>query len=377
MTEYVRALPEEIQRLGRQPGFVRWIHERLEKFRHNDGAGFSDEQIGEIALAELALNPDLFPVDVIKEQTQGVLQPHYAMTLKRVRDGDMQEVWDINNGRDLEDAAVYIAMGGRVMHPFGNILALTGHPHSMAVEQTNKVKGRPHNQTGSVTTPPEHFEKVFDVNNEAIPAELRGDRFLEIMHELFDAIGPFGVRGPASRKIIEQFGYLRQTNTGVFETQLIAVGGKCPSHGLLRRASEIREQEFGEDSDVSHIFFITSANVSGNSTGHEEPAHFYSWHAANQMHDLQIPVLGHGSKEIERDVVLRQYGRLQPSSTTLVSLHKVVQGQDGEPSFVVERHGSADLDVVREIVSKYGFGIISSSSRNRLSVREYPENSST
>jgi len=375
MTEYIHTLPDEVNRLGKQPGFVRWIQERWGRFRSIDSTGFSDEQIGAIALAELSLNPDLFPVDVIKELTQGVLQRHHALTLQRVRDADMQEVWDINKEKDLEDAAAYIAMGGRAMHPFGNILALTGHPHSMAVEHTNKVKGRPHDQTGSITASPEHFEKVFDVSHEAIPAELRGDRFIEIMHELFAAIGPFGVRGPASKKIIEQFEYLRQTNTGVFETQLIAVGGECPSHGLLRRASEIREQEFGEESDVSPIFFITSANMSRNITRQEEPAHYYSWYAAEQLHGLQIPVLGHGSKEdikeIEQDVVHGQYGRLQPSSTTIVSLHKVVPGQDGEPSFVIERHGSADLDVVRAVVAKHGFGIITSSSQKRLSAREY------
>lgn len=318
------------------------------------------------------LNETIFPVDSIRELTAGKFTMDHYRVLRRIQSHNFREaVWTVESSHDMEDAAKYVAMGGRVFHPFGNILALTGHPHDAAVQHTNIVKGRPAKKTGSVTTAPEHFADVFDIHHPLMPPELQGETFTELMRELYRGIGPFGVRGPASEAILRNYKMMIQQDGPIVQTQLIAVGLDCPSHELLRQATQFRIA-MGENPDLAKIFFITSANLSSALTGEEEPAHWYSRHAAQEFHSLGIPILGYETPELEEEIFTRRYGHLVPSSTTIISLHKVSRRENAPPALVIERYGSAEPALVKDIVAPYGFDIeIAPTAEQRLQTRIY------
>jgi len=321
---------------------------------------------------EMGLNPLIYPIDVIDDLAHGRLNTEQIRMLMRIHYHDFsQEVWGIENEQHVRDAADYIALGGRVFHPFGNILALTGHPDDRAVRHANIVKGREQHKTGSVTTVPEHFAAIFDTKHPLMPDELRGDTFIELMQELYSEIGPFGVRGPASTTIQRNYSMITEKDGPLIQTQLIAVGKNCPSHSMLRQSIQKRI-ELGEDPEKATIFFITSANLSSNLTGEEEPAHWFSRAATKDLHPLGIPILGYESQMKEEEVFLRQYPHLIPNSTSILSLHKVNRFNNSPPALVLERYGSAEPELVLDIVARYGFDIsIGPGAQRRLKTRQY------
>lgn len=315
-----------------------------------------------------------FPTSVIVALTKGRVTKERAALLQMIADTDFsRDIWDVENEWHVESAAHYLAVGGRVLHPFGNILALTGHPDTPAVVHSNRTKGRPDSQVGSVTTTTEHFSEVFD--RKLLPQQLRGDRFIEILNALYGEIGPFGVRGPASQAIVKNYPQLQTWAHEMSSTQLIAVGDENdPTHKLLRRAAKIRE-ELGESPDLSWIWFITSANVSSKATGKEEPAHWLSRQAKESLGSRRIPILGYSmsDQEIVDTIIRGKYGRLEPKSTTVISLHYLIEDQEGirRPTVMLERKGSAPVSLVKDILDNFGLGL-SVTGNEPLQTRKYP-----
>ena len=121
--------------------------------------------------------------------------------------------------------------------------------------------------------------------------------------------------------------------------------------------------------ELAFIFFITSANVSSNQTGEEEPAHYLTLPAAQNLSHLGIPILGNSQEDEE--IIQQRYAHLIPSSTSILSLHKVVSRVNNFPTLVIERHGSADISLIQDIVRPFGFGAQPAARAERLSIRNY------
>jgi hypothetical protein len=47
-----------------------------------------------------------------------------------------------------------------------------------------------------------------------------------------------------------------------------------------------------------------------------------------------------------------------PMSTSILAFHRVLSDDDGRPSLVLERQGSLAADDVREILARFGFGLV-------------------
>jgi len=58
-------------------------------------------------------------------------------------------------------------------------------------------------------------------------------------------------------------------------------------------------------------------------------------------------------------------------STSIVAFHKLAVDDDGAPAIVLERHGSLDVESIREIVGRHGFGLVlEAGARERLPMRD-------
>ena len=58
-------------------------------------------------------------------------------------------------------------------------------------------------------------------------------------------------------------------------------------------------------------------------------------------------------------------------STSIVAFHKLGVDEDGRPAIVLERHGSLDVEPIRELVAAHGFGLVlEAGARERLPMRD-------
>jgi tRNA A37 threonylcarbamoyladenosine synthetase subunit TsaC/SUA5/YrdC len=248
----------------------------------------------------------------------------------------------VDNPEHAGWAARALADGAVVAHGFANLYAVTTRPNEQTVRRVNVMKGRPPAQVGSLTTAAPEVTDVWDLAQ--LPAGLTRRSVLEIV-DAFLALGPFGFRGPAARRLPE---HLTAPDGGVRTAQVIAPGHRCPSNHFLRLAM----QEAGQD----HLY-VTSANRSHHQTGAEDsPAH---WKAAGLLAEFgdqpDFLVLEHDNEDRARE----RYPHFLPKSTSVLSLHTVRRVQeDARPHLVLERHGSLSVDVVRQLLADLGFGLV-------------------
>ncbi|HEX4345704.1 MAG TPA: citramalate synthase [Solirubrobacteraceae bacterium] len=264
-----------------------------------------------------------------------------------------QTALDIADAQQRTLAACATALGAALFYSFGNFCAVAAHPRWESVRRVNLLKGRPENQVGSVTTTRDRYETLFDWH--ALPAGLTQAQVLALMDDFY-ALGPMGFRGPAAAIVP---GHLTSLDAQTRTTQVIAPGHRCPSNALLEEILGLVADDF---------LFITSANVSSGVTGRVEPAHYDLEGIRTDFgHQDGVVLIGHRAEAKVR----ASYPRHLPMSTSIVAFHKLGVDEAGEPAIVLERHGSLDLDDMREVVARHGFGLmLEQGARERLPMRD-------
>jgi hypothetical protein len=256
----------------------------------------------------------------------------------------------------VDYAAHAVATAGVVTHGFANFYAMTARPDKQVVVRINRIKGRPDDQVGSVTTTPLRIPSLFDWSR--LPNGLTRNKVLSLMDALYDA-GPFGFRGPAAPHMPE---HLSSLDGSVRTAQVIAPGYACYSNRFIARALDLIEEDF---------LYVTSANRSRHVTGAEdEPAHYRGSAIKNEFGPQEgFVVLRHPDEEAAR----RCYPHFAPMSTTVLAFHKLAEPTPaGRPRILVERHGSMHVDDLRPIVERYGFGLtLGPKAQARLHERQY------
>jgi len=254
----------------------------------------------------------------------------------------MQPILDIADLGDRRLAAEATAAGAALFYAFGNFCALAARPDLESLQAMNRLKGRPLDQVGSVTTTPEKASRVFDWDRVNVP----WSALVGTMADL-NTLGPIGFRGPAAAHIPQ---HLTVTDQGVRTVQLITPGDRCPSNALVADVLDL----IGEE-----ILYITSANTSSHVSKQLEAAHF-------EMREIQkefgeragVVLIGHRNERANR----RQYARHLPCSTSIVAFHT------GE--LVLERLGSLDADTIERVATKHGLTLrIGEQAKQRVPVR--------
>ena len=239
---------------------------------------------------------------------------------------------------DRRVAARATAAGAGLFYGFGNLTALAARPDQASVLRMNRLKGRPLQQPGSVTSDPARLQLAFDWAR--VPRSFEAEMLLVLMTELH-AIGPIGFRGPAAAGIPR---HLSAMDGDIRTVQHISPGDMI-----------------GED-----VLFITSANASSHRTHRSEAAHCEMREVQREFgHRRDVVLIGH-----EDEAANRVYYRNHlPCSTSILSFHRDV-GEDGRPALLLERHGSLDVDYIRAAAARHGFGIaVAPGARERVPVR--------
>jgi tRNA A37 threonylcarbamoyladenosine synthetase subunit TsaC/SUA5/YrdC len=263
----------------------------------------------------------------------------------------------LDRSADVDAAVRHLRTGAVVAVGFANIYAVVTDPSVDAVRGVNRVKGRPADQVGSVTTDRSRIPSLFDFSQ--LPPHLEGP-LLALMDALL-AAGPLGLRGPAAAHLPD---HLTQHHRGVRTTQVITPGSACPSNVFLDRAVTAL--------GGTHLY-ITSANRSRHLTGaQEEPAHWRaSGIAADFAHVPDLSILAHCDEAAARAA----YPAHLPCSVTLLSFHAPAgagPAGDGRPVLTVDRHGSLHIDQVRRAAGPLGFEVrLGRTAARRLPVRAY------
>jgi tRNA A37 threonylcarbamoyladenosine synthetase subunit TsaC/SUA5/YrdC len=241
---------------------------------------------------------------------------------------------------DRRLAAIATTNGAALFYGFGNFCALAARPDRDSMRRINALKGRPHDQVGSVTADPDRALAVFDWHG------LDRDRIEALMAD-FLLLGPIGFRGPAAPTVPD---HLTVMDAGIRTAQLIMPGDGCLANDLV---GEILDRS-GED-----LLFITSANTSGTVTGAPEAAHCEMRAICDEFGDHPSAVLiGHADERGNR----RLYPHHLPCSTSIVAFHR--------GRLVLERHGSLRIDDAREIAERHGYDLaIAPTARIRVPVR--------
>jgi hypothetical protein len=190
----------------------------------------------------------------------------------------------------------------------------------------NRLKGRPLNQVGSVTTTPERAKHVFDWDRVQLP----WGALVATMADLH-ALGPIGFRGPAAQRIPD---HLTVTDAGVRTVQLISPGDVCPSNALVGDVLDL----IGEE-----ILYITSANSSSHVSKQIEAAHYEMREIQREFGERDgVVLIGHRNERAIR----RQYPHHLPCSTSIVAFHK--------DELVLERLGSLGADMIGAVAGRHG-----------------------
>lgn len=266
---------------------------------------------------------------------------------------------ELDDRHDVDWAVARLADGVPVAHGFGNFYALTARGDRETVQRVNAMKGRPLDQTGSITAPPARIADAFDWT--ALPDALDRD-LVQAVFDAFFALGPFGFRGPAAPGVGP---HLTSRDGDVLTAQVIAPGYTCPSNRFLAAAAGA----VGDD-----LLYITSANRSRQLTGAaDEPAH---WRAselraefADAIESGTLVLLEHADEQAAHD---RSPAHL-PMSTTILGFHRAPV-MDGRAHLTLERHGSLGVGGVRAVLDRFGLGVrIAPAARTRLTLRRYAD----
>jgi tRNA A37 threonylcarbamoyladenosine synthetase subunit TsaC/SUA5/YrdC len=252
---------------------------------------------------------------------------------------------------DRRAAARATAGGAALFYGFGNFCALAALPDHTSVLRINRLKGRPPEQAGSVTSDPSRMALAFDWSR--LPRGFEPELVLSMMAD-FQSLGPIGFRGPAAAGVPD---HLTVTDGGLRTVQHISPGVRCRSNALVREVLELT----GHD-----MLFITSANRSSHRTRQLEPAH-YEMDAigAEFGHRRDVVMIGHDDEAANR----LSYPRHRPCSTSIVAFHRDVR-EAGRQALVLERHGSLGIDDAREIAARHGYGlVVAPSAHVRVPVR--------
>jgi tRNA A37 threonylcarbamoyladenosine synthetase subunit TsaC/SUA5/YrdC len=261
--------------------------------------------------------------------------------------GFPQPILDIDDAGDRRAAAAAAAGGAAMFYAFGNFCALAAAPDAETMRRMNRLKGRPLEQVGSVTTTPGRAALAFDWAR--LPRTL-GRGVIEALMADFRALGPIGFRGPAARAVP---GHLTVGGTA----QVIMPGDACPANALV---GEVLAR-LGED-----LLFITSANTSSTVTQQAEAAHCEMREIQREFgHRPHVVLIGHRNERAVR----RRYPHHQPCSTSILAFHREAS-EGGRPALVLERLGSLDADSVRRICARRGLGlVVAETARERVPVR--------
>ena len=202
---------------------------------------------------------------------------------------------------DARVAAALLADGTPVAHGFGGIYALTSRGDG--VRRVNALKGRPLDQTGSVTAPTGHVLDAFDLS--ALPVGVPRSLVRDVV-DAFSALGPFGFRGPAAGHVPAD---LTAIDGGTTTTQVIVPGDACPSQTFLAAAS---------DAVGGEPLAISSANRSRHVTGGlDAPVHWRVEGLRAELGGADLVILEH-----DDDAVARARFPLHTTvSTTILGLH--------------------------------------------------------
>jgi tRNA A37 threonylcarbamoyladenosine synthetase subunit TsaC/SUA5/YrdC len=252
----------------------------------------------------------------------------------------VKTILNLASAADRRTAAIATVNGASLFYGFGNFCALAAMPDRASMRRVNRLKGRPLDQVGSVTTDPARAHLVFDwegIDRVAIEAVMAD----------FLALGPIGFRGPAATRVPE---HLTLGDDGTRTAQLISPGDTCPSNHLI---AEILERS-GED-----LLFITSANTSSTVSNRTEAAHCEMRAIRDEFgHHPAAVLIGHPDEHAAR----RRYPRHLPCSTSIVAFHRV--------GLVLERHGSLGIDDARAIAARHGIELsVAAGAESRVPVR--------
>ena len=133
----------------------------------------------------------------------------------------------VDRPADAHAAAALLADGTPVAHGFGGIYALTSRGDG--VRRVNALKGRPLDQTGSVTAPRGHVLDAFDLS--ALPVVVPASLVRDVV-DAFAALGPFGFRGPAAGHVPAD---LSRAGRGHDDDAGDRAGGRVPVADVPRR----------------------------------------------------------------------------------------------------------------------------------------------
>lgn len=243
----------------------------------------------------------------------------------------------LDRPEDARRAAVLLAAGTPVAHGFGAIYALTSRGD--AVRGLNALKGRPLDQTGSVTAPTGRVLDALDLA--ALPPAVPPALVRELV-DAFGALGPFGFRGPAATHVPAA---LTASDRGTTTTQVIVPGDACPSQVLLAAAA---------DALGGAPLAITSANRSHHVTGAADaPAHWRADGLRAELGGRGLLVLEHADDAAAR----ARFPEHLPVSTTILALHRAERSH-GRTHLVLERHGSLHADDVAAVLRGLGLGLV-------------------
>jgi hypothetical protein len=253
----------------------------------------------------------------------------------------MEPILDIADLAQRREAAEATAEGAALFYAFANFCALAARPDLESLQAMNRLKGRPLNQVGSVTTTPERGKLVFDWDRVQLP----WSALVAVMSDLH-ALGPIGFRGPAAERIPD---HLTVTDAGVRTVQLISPGDVCPSNALVADVLDL----IGED-----ILYITSANSSSHVSKQTEAAHYEMRAIQREFGERDgVVLIGHRNERAIR----RRYRHHLPCSTSIVAFHT------GE--LVLERHGSLDASIIEAVAGRHGLTFTSDGASERVPVR--------
>ena len=241
----------------------------------------------------------------------------------------MQPILDIADLAHRREAAEAAAEGAALFYAFGNFCALATKPDLESLRAMNRLKGRPLDQVGSVTTTPERGKLVFDWDQVQVP----WSALVATMADLH-MLGPIGFRGPAAPSIPD---HLTVTDDGIRTVQLISPGDVCPSNALIGEVLDL----IGED-----ILYITSANTSSHVSKQIEAAHYELRAIQREFgHRDDVTLIGHRNERANR----RRYPKHLPCSTSIVAFH--------HGHLVLERLGSLDAAVIEQVANRHGLSL--------------------
>jgi hypothetical protein len=301
--------------------------------------------------------PHAIPETLVRELSGGAPTPAQQATLDRVAATDWRTTaLVLGDAADEAFAARAIELGAICGIGFGNFYAFVGHPAHGVVRYANASKGRPPEQVESIVSVPEHFAELIDPA--ALPPPLDADKALALI-DAFLAVAPFAFRCPAAAQVPP---HLSAMDGAIRTTQLANPGAACPSNAFYRRV-------FAESG--LRFLFGTSANVSHLVTHHaEEPAH---WKIAGLQADFGDRPGYIFLRHADEAAALARFPGVRPSSTSVIALHRAESDAEGRPALVLERWGNLDLPPMREILARFGFGLIRApTAQTRLPAHTYP-----